>query len=221
VKIRPSLIFTIIVSIAIAVLLIGGMTGDSSIDFEGLQEVFGLQKESKTAIFIVMFIFIFASFIGAPQWALITACVIGFGPLMGAFYAWCATLISASVNFGLARILGQNRLMKFTGPRLTKVLEKVEKNGILWSFVVRLVPTGPFVLVNFAAGVSSIRYPSFITGTALGIIPKILVMALIAKGVFVGMDRQLMSLLFIGLAIAAIALTLWLQNRFSQSGPMA
>jgi len=220
-KLRPSLIFTLLVSIVIVVVLIAGLTGDSSIDFEGLQSLFEFQRDRKTAIFIVIMIFLFASFLGAPQWALITACVVGFGPLMGALYAWCATLVSASTNFGIARMIGQKRLMRLTGPRLTRILEKVEKNGVLWSFVVRLVPTGPFILVNLAAGVSSIRYRAFLTGTALGIIPKILVVALIAKGVFVGMDRQLISLLFIGLAIAAIALTLWLQNRFRQQGPMA
>jgi uncharacterized membrane protein YdjX (TVP38/TMEM64 family) len=220
-KIRPSLIFTILISLALMALLIGGLSGEQSIDFEALKSVFDFQKDSKLAILTVIFVFVFASFIGAPQWALITACVLGFGPLMGAFYAWIATLTSASVNFGLARILGQKRLMRFTGPRLKSVLEKVEKKGLLWSFVVRLVPTGPFILVNLAAGVSSIRYFSFIAGTALGIIPKILVVALIAKGVFVGLDRQLISLLFIGLAMAAITLTLWLQNRFRKSGPMA
>lgn len=220
-RIRPSLIFTLLISLAVMALLIGGLSGEQSIDFEALKSVFDFQKDSKTAILTVILVFIFASFIGAPQWALITACVLGFGPLMGAFYAWFATLISASVNFGLARILGQKRLMKFTGPRLTKILEKVEKNGMLWSFVVRLVPTGPFILVNLAAGVSTIKYRAFITGTALGIIPKILVVGLIAKGVFVGMDRQLVSLLFIGLAVLAIVLTLWLQKRFRQSDPMA
>lgn len=220
-KLRPSIIFTLLVSVIIVVLLIAGLTGDSSIDFDGLQAVFGFQKDSKTAIFMVVIIFVFASFIGAPQWALITACVLGFGPFIGAIYAWCATIISSSTNFGLARVMGQKRLMRFTGPRLSRVLEKVESNGILWSFVVRLVPTGPFILVNFAAGVSSIKYRSFLTGTALGIIPKILVVALLAKGVFVGLDRQLISLVFIGLAIATIAVTFWLQNRIGRNGPMA
>lgn len=218
---RPSLIFTILVSLVIAVLLIAGLGGESSIDFEGLQAVFGFKKDSKTAIFIVMSVFLFASFLGAPQWALITACVLGFGPFLGGFYAWTATLMSASVNFGLARVIGQKRLLRFTGPRLTRVLETVERNGVLWSFVVRLVPTGPFILVNIAGGVSSIRYRAFLLGTALGIVPKILVIALLAKGVFVGLDRQIISIVFIGLAVAAIVLTFWLQKQFKQRGPLA
>ncbi len=219
-KLRPSLIFTIIVSLALLVLLISGVTGDT-IDFEALQNVFGFKQDSKTAIFIVITVFVFASFLGAPQWALITACVIGFGPLLGAIYAWIATLISASTNFGLARLIGQKRLMRITGPRLEKILEKVEKNGALWSFVVRLVPTGPFILVNLAAGVSSIKYRSFMIGTAFGIVPKIIVMALIAQGLFTGLDGRLISIGFIGLAVLAIIATFWIQKWFGQKRPMA
>ena len=97
------------------------------------------------------------------------------------------------------------------------IIERVEKNGVLWSFVVRLVPTGPFILVNLAAGVSTIRWPSFLLGTALGIIPKIVVVALISMGVFAGLDGRVLSLLFIGLAIVAMGLTFWLQIRLKKA----
>lgn len=214
-KLSPSLIFTILVSLVIMSLLVAGLSGES-MNFEAVQSLMGDIRGSNYAIFIVIFIFVTGSFLGAPQWALITACVVGFGPWLGALYAWVATMSSASVNFGLSRLLGQKRLSRFTGPRINAILARVEKNGLLWSFVVRLVPTGPFILVNLAAGISTIRYASFFTGTALGIIPKIVVMALIAKGVFAGLDGRLMSLAFIALAVIAIGMTFWLQKRFEQ-----
>ncbi len=212
-KLSPSLIFTILVSLIIMSLLVAGLSGES-MNFEAVQSLMGDIRDSNYAIFIVIFIFVTGSFLGAPQWALITACVVGFGPSLGALYAWLATMSSASVNFGLSRLLGQKRLSRFTGPKINAILARVEKNGLLWSFVVRLVPTGPFILVNLAAGISTIRYASFFTGTALGIIPKIIVMALIAKGVFAGLDGRLMSLAFIALAVIAIGMTFWLQKRF-------
>ena len=43
--------------------------------------------------------FIPASFIGAPQFVLIAACVVAFGPIEGFFYSWIATVISAAANF--------------------------------------------------------------------------------------------------------------------------
>ncbi len=215
-RLTPSLLFTVVVSIIMAMLLIGGLSGES-INFDDLQILLENFRDSKTAIFIVIFIFVAASFLGAPQWALITACTVGFGPVLGGVYAWIATLSSASVNFGIARILGQKRLARFTGPKMNGIIERVEKNGVLWSFVVRLVPTGPFILVNLAAGVSTIRWPSFLLGTALGIIPKIVVVALISMGVFAGLDGRVLSLLFIGLAIIAMGLTFWLQMRLKKA----
>jgi len=211
-KFTPSLLFTIVISFILLALLISGLLGET-INFENLQSLLGSMRESQTAIFIVIIIFVAASFVGAPQWALITACVVGFGPLLGAIYAWGATLCSASVNFGLARVLGQKRLSRFTSPRMNGIIQRVEQNGVLWSFVVRLVPTGPFILVNFAAGVSTIRWMSFLLGTALGIVPKIIVVALFAKGIFTGLDGRLLSLGFIGLAIIAMVTTFWFQKR--------
>jgi len=211
-KFTPSLLFTIVISSILLALLISGLLGET-INFENLQSLLGSMRESHTAIFIVIIIFVAASFVGAPQWALITACVVGFGPLLGAIYAWVATLCSASVNFGLARVLGQKRLSRFTSPRMNGIIQRVEQNGVLWSFVVRLVPTGPFILVNFAAGVSTIRWMSFLLGTALGIVPKIIVVALFAKGIFTGLDGRLLSLGFIGLAIIAMVTTFWFQKR--------
>lgn len=211
-KLSPSLIFTLIVSLILLFVLIGGLTG-GAIDFKALESLMANLRDSNQAVFIVIAIFVMASFLGAPQWALITACVVGFGPVMGGIYAWVATLFSATSNYGVARLIGRNRLTKITGPRINKVLERVERNGVLWSFVVRLVPTGPFILVNLAAGISSIKYRSFLLGTALGIIPKILVMALIAKGIFAGLDKNVISLAFIALALIAIGLTFWMQSR--------
>ncbi len=216
-KLSPSLIFALTLSLVLLCVLVGGLSG-GAIDFDAVQSLMGQVQESKTAIFIVIFIFVTGSFLGAPQWALITACVVGFGPLLGGFYAWVATLCSASANFYLARLLGQRRLSRLQGPRLSRILARVERNGMLWSFVVRLVPTGPFILVNSAAGLSTIRYPAFLAGTAFGIIPKILVMGHIAKGNFVGLDGKIISLIFIGLAILAIVMTFWFQKTVHQKG---
>ena len=36
------------------------------------------------------------AFIGAPQFILIAACVVAFGPSLGFFYSWAATVASAA-----------------------------------------------------------------------------------------------------------------------------
>jgi uncharacterized membrane protein YdjX (TVP38/TMEM64 family) len=217
---RQSLIFAIIFSLVIvATFVLGRFVFD--IDLSIYEERLQSLRGSIWGLPVVIGIFTAASFFGLPQWALITVSVVAFGPAIGAVYSWLATLFSAMVNFWLADLLGRERLSRLTGPRLGNVLDRIKRNGLLWSFVVRLVPTGPFILVNMAAGVSSITTRSFLIGTALGIIPKILVVALLAKGVFAGLDGRMMSLVFILLAVAAIGLTFWLQKRFGAPKPKA
>jgi hypothetical protein len=43
-------------------------------------------------------------------------------------------------------------------------------------------------------------------------------MGLIAKGIFVGLDGKIISLIFIGLAILAIVMTFWFQKTVHQKG---
>ncbi len=210
---RRSLVFAVILSLVIvATFILGRFVFD--IDLSVYEDRLQSLRGSVWGLPVVILIFTIASFFGLPQWALITVSVVAFGPVIGAIYSWIATLVSAMLNFWLADLLGRERLSRLTGPRLGNVLDRIKRNGLLWSFVVRLVPTGPFILVNMAAGVSSITTRSFILGTALGIIPKILVVALLAKGVFAGLNGRMISLVFILLAAVAIGLTFWLQKRF-------
>jgi len=147
------------------------------------QNWFEAFRESKWIIPIVLATFVLGAFIGVPQWALIAGMVVAFGPGIGGLGAWACTMISASFNFWLARWVGAERIKRFGGDLINRIASVVRRNGFVTSFVVRLVPTGPFILVNMAAGVSSMKFPHFLGGTGLGIIPKIVIVALITSGV--------------------------------------
>jgi len=181
--------------------------------FESLAQVRG----SVWAFPLTACIFIVAAFFGIPQWGLIAGTVLAFGPVYGAVFSWGATMLSASVNFWLARYLGADRLSRFGGDLINRITRLVRKNGFVTSFTVRLVPTGPFVMVNMAAGVSHMRFPAFLSGTALGIIPKILVIAFVSQGVSGAITQQKTILSLVSLALAVICITgmLWARSRLS------
>jgi uncharacterized membrane protein YdjX (TVP38/TMEM64 family) len=71
------------------------------------------------------------------------------------------------------------------------------------SLAVRLVPTGPALLVNLAAGVSGIKFAQFTAGTTIGIIPKIVIIALLSQGLISGLSGSLLGLLFAAIAVVA------------------
>jgi uncharacterized membrane protein YdjX (TVP38/TMEM64 family) len=113
------------------------------------------------------------AFIGVPQFMLIAAAVVAFGPWAGFAYSWIGTMVSALVGFYIGRLAGARALKTLSGESMRRFMELVGKNGFLASLIVRLVPSAPFIVVNMAAGVTPMRIFGFAAGTALGIIPKI------------------------------------------------
>ncbi len=113
------------------------------------------------------------AFLGVPQFVLIAAAVVAFGPWTGLFYSWVGTMVSALVGFFLGRRFGARLLDQLAGDGVKRFIGMVARNGFLASLVVRLVPSAPFIVVNMAAGVTSMRVLPFAAGTAIGIIPKI------------------------------------------------
>jgi len=158
------------------------------------------------ALPLTIITFCLAAFIGVPQWMLIAGTVVAFGPAYGAAYSWAATMISASLDFYIGRWVGAERLKQFGGDFINRIVGLVRKNGFFTSFTVRLVPTGPFVLVNMAAGVSRMTFPAFIGGTGLGIIPKILAVAFLGKGIFDAFADQGDTFVLLSLGVAAVLL---------------
>lgn len=177
-------------------------------DLSGAMQI---MRGSIWALPITIVIFTAAAFIGIPQWLLIAAAVLAFGPSNGAIYAWLATMISASFDFWLARRIGAQRIEALSGAFLARIITLVRRNGFLTSFAVRLVPTGPFILVNMAAGVSGLNFAAFISGTAIGIIPKILVVALLGQGALTAAQGE--TFMFMAVVGALLIVGLMLVGR--------
>lgn len=197
--------------IVILILVVGkGMLSLPEAEFH---RFFTQMKESGFGLPLTILTFMLAAFLGAPQWALIAGVILAFGPVAGGVYSWVATMFSASLDFWLGRWIGAERLRSYGGELVNRFIHIVRKNGFVTSFAVRFVPTGPFVLVNMAAGVSRMTFPSFFAGTALGIIPKITIVALVGQGLISGAEGKLVMALFIGLALLLIGLMFFARKR--------
>lgn len=170
-------------------------------------------RESGYGLPLTILTFVLAAFLGAPQWALIAGVVVAFGPLSGGVYAWIATMVSATLDFWLGRWMGAERLQRYGGDLVNRIIRIVRKNGLVTSFAVRFVPTGPFVLVNMAAGVSRMRFPSFFIGTGVGIVPKIAIVALVGQGLISGAEGKVVMTVFIGLALLLVGLMFLARKR--------
>jgi len=145
----------------------------------------------------VIAIFCVAAFIGVPQFALIAAAVAVFGPWYGAGYSWIANMISGALTFGVGRLAGEQAFRRFAGERAQKLSRFVGRNALIASAVVRNIPTGPFLLVNMAFGVSQAKFRDYWIGMGLGIIPKIALIAFAGRSLLAALQGNL------GLALLA------------------
>ena len=142
--------------------------------------------------------FALLAFLGVPQFVLIAAAVVAFGPWWGSIYSWVGTMASALIGFWLGQTFGARLLRDIRTQSVERFISLVSRNGFIASLVVRLVPFAPFVVVNMAAGMTAIGLVDFAAGTGLGIVPKIALTAFAGKS---AMQGGLSSLLMLGGAI--------------------
>ena len=203
--------------LALAVVLLGllltrTVIDPASLDLSAAMDVGWLSFPATVLLFVLL------AFVGMPQWVLIGAAVVVFGPVLGGAISWVATLISALLNFALGRALGQERLQRRLGDRAKRWVDRVSEEGVMAALLVRLVPVAPFVLINMAAGASTMKARDFAVGTAIGIVPKIAAIAVFGRGL-VELVRGDNLLLGVGLLVVAIviAVFVWRVRRRHQA----
>jgi uncharacterized membrane protein YdjX (TVP38/TMEM64 family) len=159
------------------------------------------------------------AFIGVPQFVLIAAAVVAFGPWTGFAYSWIGTLVSSLVGFWLGRTFGGRLLQDLAGDGVAKFMKLIGKNGFLASLIVRLVPSAPFIVVNMAAGVTPMKLRDFAAGTAVGIVPKIALTAFagnsIVQALKGGGNRHIVMLVIAVVIwiVAGLIARAWLKKR--------
>ena len=119
-----------------------------------------------------------------PLVLLIAGTAAAFGPVLGFAYGLVGSLASAILTYGVGAWLGRRPLQSMFGPRLNRIREGISRSGILAIAVVRLVPIAPFTIVNMVAGACHIRIVDYIVGTALGLLPGLLLMSALGYQIF-------------------------------------
>jgi uncharacterized membrane protein YdjX (TVP38/TMEM64 family) len=171
------------------------------------------------ALPVAVAVFAGLAFLGVPQVALIAAAVVAFGPERGMAYSWTGTMVSSLVGFGLGRWFGGRLIENVAGDSLGRFMAMIGRNGFTASFLVRLAPSAPFIVVNMAAGVTPMRVVDFVAGTALGIVPKIVLTGLAGRSLFqAASGGGLREVIMIAISLAAwialgFAARIWLKRQ--------
>lgn len=98
--------------------------------------------------------------------------IILFGWALGFALSLTGSLLGSTISFGLARSLGQD----WAQPKLAKLgkwAKLSEAKNFYLIILARLIPILPAAAVNYAAGISPMKFTSFFWATLLGKLPMI------------------------------------------------
>jgi uncharacterized membrane protein YdjX (TVP38/TMEM64 family) len=174
---RATLVTVALLGVTVAIVLVGKTEfGRQALGgFEAWLKGFA---DTPWGLFAAIAVFTAAAFIGAPQFVLIAACVVAFGPVLGFLYSWIATVVSAAVTYWVGRLAGAGAMARLGGASVAKLTAFVGRNAFTASFIIRNVPTAPFLVVNMAFGASRAEFWAFLSGCALGVAPKTALVAI-------------------------------------------
>lgn len=105
-----------------------------------------------------------------------------FGPFWGTVLSVIGATTGAVLLFLAARHALAEPLARRAGRLLERIRPDLERDGLSYLLVLRLVPLFPFWLVNLAPALVGMRLGSYVLGTFLGIIPATAVFAGVGAG---------------------------------------
>ena len=94
-----------------------------------------------------------------------------FGLWAGAALSLAAALVGAVISFGVGRMLGREAVDRLIHGRLARVDALLADHGLSAVLIVRLVPLVPFIAINYASGLSGVKFRHYVLGSALGMVP--------------------------------------------------
>ncbi|HEY9611530.1 TVP38/TMEM64 family protein [Allocoleopsis sp.] len=104
-----------------------------------------------------------------------------FGPWLGTLWTTIAAIIAAVVSFGFTRTVGRETIARRLAGRWQTMDAEMRQGGLFYMFAIRLLPIIPYGLVNFAAGLTSIRFRDYLLGTVMGTVPGVLPFVMIGS----------------------------------------
>lgn len=148
----------------VAVLLFGGLSTDelrARVDQTGAWA---------PITYVVLCALLTCAFFPGP--VMVAAAGVLFGTAAGFGLALTFVVVGATLACAIGRIWAFDAAAQLAGPRTAPLRDWVGQRGFLAILLLRLVPGLPYTVINYAAGLTPIRYVSFAAGTAVGSAPR-------------------------------------------------
>ena len=163
-------------------------------------------------------LFVAGGLVSFPLLVLIAACAMMFHPVVAFATALVGATLSAVATYWVAAKALNARMRQLFGVRIDKLSGALQARGVLAIAAVRMLPVGPFTLVNLAAGSIGLRMRDYILGTMLGLAPGIAAITAFGAELRAVIDHPTVRgvAVLLGLVLVWIAASLGLQRLVSR-----
>jgi len=158
---------------------------------------------------------IFFTAVGLPRQAVAFLAGYAFGITLGTAISVAAAALGCIVTFTVSRYLVRDLVIHRFPEKLRRFDAFLSENTFTTTILIRFLPLGSNVLTNMLAGVSSVKIFPFVSGSAVGYIPQMLIFAIAGSGFAVEPNLRL------GASVVLFAVSgglgLWLYRRYRDS----
>ena len=95
-----------------------------------------------------------------------------FGAAVGIPLAAIGSILAASLAFMMARLTLGRSLGRWTHPMFEALRAGFKRHALSYMMFLRLTPGLPFSAINIAPALLGVRFMTFLTGTAVGVLPS-------------------------------------------------
>lgn len=100
-----------------------------------------------------------------------------FGKVWGAVFLMTGALIGTSTTFMISRYFGRGLVEKLLKGKLREFDNKLGGRGFMTVLFFRVVPLLPYEFLNYASGLTRIKFRDYFLATFLGLIPGVIIAA--------------------------------------------
>jgi uncharacterized membrane protein YdjX (TVP38/TMEM64 family) len=106
-----------------------------------------------------------------------------FGVYWGTLWTTIAALVAAIAAFAFTRTIGRELVSQKLAEHWRAVDAEIRQGGLFYLFAIRLLPLIPYGIVNFVAGLTSIKFKDYFIGTLLGTLPGVFPFVMMGAGI--------------------------------------
>ena len=131
-----------------------------------------------------------------------------FGLAMGTGLSVAAAALGCATAFCYARFFGREAIARRFSEKIRRSDAFLGEHPFAMTLLIRFLPVGSNLLTNLAAGVSSVSGVIFVTASAVGYVPQMVIFALVGSGVHLdtGYGIGLSVILFVASGLLGVHL---------------